>query len=103
MYAGVVVIGTGQAGFKTALSLRSEGYDGPIKLIGDEPGLPYQRPPLSKAFMLGKQPIEKISLRPESFYTGHRIELITGDPAIEIDRAARTVKLQSGASVEYSV
>ena len=55
MPAGVVVAGAGQGGFQVAASLRAEGYDGAITLIGDEPWLPYQRPPLSKGFMLGKQ------------------------------------------------
>jgi len=52
--ASVVIVGAGQAGFQVAASLRQEGYDGRITLIGDEPGLPYQRPPLSKAYLLGK-------------------------------------------------
>ena len=56
--AGVVIVGAGQAGFQTAASLRKEGYDGRVTLLGDEPGLPYQRPPLSKAYMTGK-PVQR--------------------------------------------
>ena len=64
---GVVIAGAGQAGFQVAASLRLEGFDGSIILIGDEPGLPYQRPPLSKGFMAGKQAIEATALRPAVF------------------------------------
>ena len=52
---GVVIVGGGQGGFQTAASLRAEGFDGPITIIGEEPHLPYQRPPLSKGMLLGKQ------------------------------------------------
>ena len=55
MSGAVVIVGGGQAGYQTAASLRTEGYDGPVFLIGEESGAPYQRPPLSKAFVLGKQ------------------------------------------------
>jgi len=97
----VVIAGAGQGGFQTALSLRSEGYDGTITLIGDEPHLPYQRPPLSKGFLAGKQAIDSATLRPESFYATQRIERIAHDPVVEIDRAARRVKLRSGTRVGY--
>ncbi len=97
----VVIVGAGQAGFQTALSLRAAGYAEPVTIIGDEPHLPYQRPPLSKGFLLGKQAIESALLRPESFYVGQRIEVITGDRAVAIDRASRRVTLASGAHVDY--
>src|SRR5271157_5546879 len=93
---GVVIVGAGQAGFQVAVSLRAEGYDGPIALIGDEPNLPYQRPPLSKGFMAGKQDIEATALRPLAFYQSHRIDLVTGEKVTEIDRAMRSVCLSSG-------
>ncbi len=51
----MVIIGGGQAGFQTAASLRAEGFEEPITIVGEEPGVPYQRPPLSKGFLLGKQ------------------------------------------------
>ena len=82
----MVIVGAGQAGFQVAASLRVEGFDGPITLIGDEPGLPYQRPPLSKGFMAGKQAIEGTALRPLAFYESHRIDLVSGDKVAEIDR-----------------
>src|SRR5271154_5300185 len=97
---GVVIVGAGQAGFQVAASLRLEGFDEPIILIGDEPGLPYQRPPLSKGFMLGKQAIEGIALRPSVFYEKQRIELLC-DRVANIDPVDRLVVLASGPRVRY--
>ncbi|MBZ5605312.1 MAG: FAD-dependent oxidoreductase [Acidobacteriia bacterium] len=97
----VVIVGAGQGGFQAAWSLRMEGYDGSITLIGDEPYLPYQRPPLSKGFLLGKQELESVTLRPEKFYSDQRIELRMGECVASIDRAARKVVLASGSSVPY--
>ena len=97
----VVIVGAGQAGFQVAASLRLEGFDGSITLIGDEPGLPYQRPPLSKGFMTGKQAIEGIALRPTPFYEKQRVELVAGDKVIQIDRAGSTVTLASGRRIPY--
>jgi 3-phenylpropionate/trans-cinnamate dioxygenase ferredoxin reductase component len=101
MSDGVVIVGAGQAGFQVAASLRQEGFEGTITLIGDEPGLPYQRPPLSKGFMAGKQAIESIALRPRAFYEKQRVELLAGDKVIEIDRAGHSVSLASGRRVRY--
>jgi 3-phenylpropionate/trans-cinnamate dioxygenase ferredoxin reductase subunit len=102
---GVVIVGAGQAGFQVAASLRMEGYEGPIALIGDEPSLPYQRPPLSKDFMAGKQDIERTALRPLAFYQSHRIDLVTGVKVTGIDRVGRSVSLASdgglGRSLHY--
>jgi 3-phenylpropionate/trans-cinnamate dioxygenase ferredoxin reductase subunit len=98
---GVVIVGAGQAGFQVAFSLRSDGYDAPVTLIGDEPHLPYQRPPLSKGFMTGQQAIEKTELRPASFYQDRRIDVITDTRAVEIDRAGRSVRLASGSRIPY--
>ncbi|HXY24081.1 MAG TPA: FAD-dependent oxidoreductase [Candidatus Acidoferrum sp.] len=101
MSAGTVIVGTGQAGFQTAASLRAESYAEPITLIGEERQIPYQRPPLSKGFALGQQDFESVELRPEKFYQDHRINLITGSRVTAIDRAARGVKLESGKKFSY--
>jgi 3-phenylpropionate/trans-cinnamate dioxygenase ferredoxin reductase subunit len=100
--AGVVIVGAGQGGFQVAASLRTEGYVGSITLIGDEPHLPYQRPPLSKEYLLGKQAIEKADLRPRAFYEAQRVELMLGESVAEIDRTNSQVRLDSGASIPYS-
>ncbi|MCJ8143660.1 FAD-dependent oxidoreductase [Ancylobacter sp. A5.8] len=98
--AGIVIIGGGQGGFQLAASLREAGFEGRVTLVGEEPGLPYQRPPLSKAYMKGEAGIEQIELRPAAFYADHAIELVNAR-AIGIDRAARTVELEGGESLPY--
>jgi 3-phenylpropionate/trans-cinnamate dioxygenase ferredoxin reductase component len=96
----VVIIGGGQGGFQTAASLRAEGYQERITLIGEEAYVPYQRPPLSKGYLLGKQEQRHAELRPASFYEAHRITLVTAR-AVAIDRVSRRVTLDSGEHIEY--
>lgn len=98
--AGIVIVGAGQGGFQAAASLREAGYEGRLVLVGDEPGLPYQRPPLSKAYMKGEAGIEQIELRAGAFYADHRIELVHGR-ATAIDRAGKLLRLESGAALPY--
>ena len=97
---GVVIIGGGQGGFQVAASLRAEGYQEPITIISDESGIPYQRPPLSKGFLLGKQEQRHAELRPAAFYDTQRIDLVSARVAA-IDRASRRVTLDSGETIEY--
>lgn len=101
MPAGCVIVGAGQAGFETAAALRVEGYQEPIALIGDEPHLPYQRPPLSKGFILDTQGLDEIELRPPEFFRDHRIDLLTGERVTTIDRADKRVRLASGPTRSY--
>ena len=101
MKLGTVIVGTGQAGFQTAASLRERGYEDAITLIGEEPHIPYQRPPLSKGFPLGTQDLESIELRPRNFYPNHRIQLLAGERVTAIDRATKQVSLKSGGSIPY--
>lgn len=98
---GTVIIGTGQAGFQVAASLRAEGYAEPITLLGDEPHIPYQRPPLSKGFLLGKETAESIELRSRNFYADHKIDLLAGETATAIDPVAKRVHFASGSSLDY--
>src|SRR5881409_4015899 len=98
---GCMIVGAGQAGFEAAAALRAEGYNEPIALVGDEPHLPYQRPPLSKGFVLDKQGMEEIELRPAAFYDHHQIETIVGERVVDVDRGARRVRLASGRAVPY--
>jgi 3-phenylpropionate/trans-cinnamate dioxygenase ferredoxin reductase subunit len=93
----VVVVGAGQAGASCVARLRTKGYQGAITLIGDEPVPPYQRPPLSKAYLLGDLPLDRLFLRPESYYADQDISLRTGETVTNIDPVARTVTTQSGA------
>jgi 3-phenylpropionate/trans-cinnamate dioxygenase ferredoxin reductase subunit len=89
--AGVVVIGAGQAGASLVARLGAQGHEGPITLIGDEPVPPYQRPPLSKKYLLGEMALERLFLRPEAAYAEAGVDLRTGTQATAIDRAAREV------------
>ena len=100
--AGVVIVGSGQGGYQVAASLRENGYQGPIALVGDEPGLPYQRPPLSKSFLAGKMPEQELALRPDSFYPDREISIFAPERAVRIDRKARQVKLDSGRDLHYA-
>lgn len=97
----VVIIGAGQGGFQAAASLRDEGYDGPIQLVGDEPGLPYQRPPLSKAYLTGKTDADGLLLRAAPFFAERRIEVLAPERAVRVDREARHVALSSGRELPY--
>ncbi|MCB1391186.1 MAG: NAD(P)/FAD-dependent oxidoreductase [Rhodobacteraceae bacterium] len=91
--AGIVVIGAGQAGSSLVAKLRTLGYGGPLTLIGDEPVPPYQRPPLSKKYLLGEMDLERLFLRTEAFYAEHDITLRLGQKVTRIDPEARTVIL----------
>ncbi len=82
MKNGVVIVGAGHAGVQAAASLREEGYDGPVILIGDESELPYHKPPLSKTFIKDAE-AKPQPLRGEAFYTGSAIDY---RPGIRIDR-----------------
>jgi len=99
--ARIVILGAGQGGVQTAVSLRDHGFDGEITLVGDEAVLPYERPPLSKSYLLGDKSRQSLQFRPEKFYADHRIETLFDDAAVEIDRHARTVALKSGARLGY--
>ena len=96
----VVVIGAGQAGVALAARLRGNGFDGGITLIGAETAPPYQRPPLSKAYLMGETEAERLWLRNADFYVDNAITLRLGQTVSAIDRAARTVTVD-GAAVPY--
>jgi 3-phenylpropionate/trans-cinnamate dioxygenase ferredoxin reductase subunit len=98
--AGHVIVGAGLAGAKAAEALRAEGFEGPIVLIGDEPEAPYERPPLSKAFLRGELPREDTRVHPESWYSDHQVELCRG-LVVDVDTAARAVELDDGTLIGY--
>ena len=97
----IVIIGAGHAGGTAAALLRQQGHAGPITLIGEEPIAPYQRPPLSKAFLKGEADAESLKLRPDDFYAEHDIDLRLGTRAEAIDRAGKRVTLEGGEEVAY--
>ncbi len=96
----VVIVGAGHAGFQVAASLRQHGYGERICLINDEAHLPYQRPPLSKAYLKGEGRPDSLMFRPDKFYRDQNIELI-GDRAAFVDRAAGRLLLASGSFLDY--
>ena len=97
---GIVVVGAGQAGAALVARLRTRGHTGPITLIGDEPVPPYQRPPLSKGYLLGETELERLFLRPAAWYAETGIALRLGTRVTGIDREAREIGL-GGARLEY--
>ncbi|WP_225835296.1 NAD(P)/FAD-dependent oxidoreductase [Streptomyces sp. NK08204] len=98
--ASVVVVGAGQGGYQTAASLREQGFPGRITLIGAEDALPYERPPLSQAYLKGEADDSQLWLRPVTYYGQRSIDLVTGT-VTDIDRAARTVRLADGTVYDY--
>ena len=97
----IVILGAGHAGVQLAASLRDEGYAGEIVLVSDEPHIPYQRPPLSKAFMQAPD-ANVLLLRGESFFEQQKINLLKGERAESVDCKARTVHLASGKVLSYT-
>ena len=87
----VVVVGAGQAAASLVAKLRAKGFDGQITVIGEEPAPPYQRPPLSKAYLLGEMGLDRLFLRPEAWYADNNVTLRLGAPVERIDREAKTV------------
>lgn len=97
----IIIIGAGQAGGETAQRLRQGGFEGEITLIGEEPAAPYQRPPLSKAYLKGDLDIDRLMLRPASVYSEERIALLTKTRGVWIDRANRKVRVEGGRELPY--
>lgn len=99
--AGLVVIGGSHAGHQVAIAARAAGFEGPITVLSDERELPYQRPPLSKAYLMGKQPREALLFRPAGFYEEQGIDMRLGVKATAIDRVAHTVACDDGTVLPY--
>ncbi len=97
----VAIIGAGQAGFQAAASLRDAGFAGRVVLLGDEPVLPYQRPPLSKSYLAGQSGVDDLWLRPAEFYAKQQIDLVYGDAVTAIDRGQRRLHLASGINISW--
>src|SRR6201996_1394027 len=100
MSGPAIVVGAGHAGFQVAASLRQAGYKDRVAIINDEAHLPYQRPPLSKAYLKGTGGPDSLMFRPQKFFADQTIELLT-DHAVAIDRVARKLTLASGTALDY--
>jgi len=99
--SGMVIIGAGHAAGQAAASLRQEKYEGAITIIGDENCPPYQRPPLSKAYLQGEQTLDRVLIRPQKFYDDKNITLKLGVRATAIDKDAKQVTLDNGETIDY--
>ena len=100
-FADVLIVGGGHGGAQAALALRQRGFEGRVTMVTREAFAPYERPPLSKDYLAGDKPFEKILIRPESFWSDRDIELRTGSAVVAIDPQARSVELGDGTRLDY--
>ncbi len=98
---GVLIIGAGQAGSQVAASLRQGGFDGDITIVGDEPALPYQRPPLSKAYLKGELEEERLYLKPAEWYEAQQVRTITNESVSAVDVKKNTAVTSSGQTLNF--
>ena len=96
-----LIVGGGHAGAQAAIALRQGGYTGSIAIVGAEPEPPYERPPLSKEYLAGEKPFERLLLRPQAFWAERGVELRLGHTVVGVDAHARTVALGDGATLGY--
>jgi 3-phenylpropionate/trans-cinnamate dioxygenase ferredoxin reductase subunit len=97
----IIIVGGGQAAYQIAASLRQEGFEGTLRMIGEEAFLPYHRPPLSKAYLMGKADEASLPIRPDAFYAANRVEVLHGETVTAIDRQARKLTTASGKTLAY--
>ena len=97
----VLIVGAGHGGAQAAIALRQRKFVGSIALLGDEPELPYERPPLSKEYLAGDKPFERILIRPGAFWTERDVTLLPGRTVVAVDPAAHSVTTADGATIEY--
>jgi len=98
----IVIIGAGQTAAQAVATLRAEGFEGGIVVFGDEPSLPYQRPPLSKAFLAGETSADRLELRPAAFYADQHVTMALGQRVVAIDPAARSIETADGMRRRYT-
>ena len=99
--SGTVVVGAGLAAAHVVATLREEGDDRPITLVGEEPDRPYERPPLSKGYLQGASPRDEVFVHEPGWYDEHDVTTRFGTTALQVDRAARTVALSDGSTLGY--
>jgi 3-phenylpropionate/trans-cinnamate dioxygenase ferredoxin reductase component len=99
--AGVIIVGAGHGGAQAAIALRQNGYAGPIRIVGKEPEIPYERPPLSKDYLAREKPFERIQIRPATFWADKLVEMILGEEVTSIDPVAHQLGLASGGTLVY--
>ncbi|WP_339710031.1 FAD/NAD(P)-binding oxidoreductase [uncultured Sphingosinicella sp.] len=97
----VVIVGAGHGGAQAAVMLRQLGFEGTIAVVGDEPELPYERPPLSKEYLAGEKIFERLLIRPAAFWTERKVGMILNTQVTAVDPAAKRLTFASGGSLEY--
>jgi 3-phenylpropionate/trans-cinnamate dioxygenase ferredoxin reductase subunit len=97
----IVIVGAGHAGAQAAIALRQRKFAGSIAILGEEPELPYERPPLSKDYLAGDKPFERLLIRPAAFWAERAIDMLLGHRVVAVDPAVRTVTTADGAVVGY--
>lgn len=102
-FSRIIIIGAGQAGGETAQRLRQAGFQGDITLIGEEPVPPYQRPPLSKAYLMGELPMDRLLLRPANIYAEEGVAFLPNVRAVWIDRTHKRVRLEGGRELSFDI
>lgn len=99
--ADVVIVGAGHGGAQAAIALRQAKFDGSIVIVGDEPELPYERPPLSKDYLSGEKPFERILIRPAAFWDERQVTMRLGERVVAVDPTAKTVTFADGSTLGY--
>jgi len=97
----VLIVGAGHGGAQAAIALRQNGFTGRIAMVGDEPELPYERPPLSKDYLAGEKGFERLLIRPAAFWADRGVEMILGRRVVAVDAAAHRIELSNGATLSY--
>ena len=97
----VLIVGAGHGGAQAAIALRQNGFDGSITVVGDEPELPYERPPLSKDYLAGEKAFERLLIRPAAFWRDRSVDFVTGTHVVAVDPAAHVVTTDRGSTIGY--
>jgi 3-phenylpropionate/trans-cinnamate dioxygenase ferredoxin reductase subunit len=97
----VLIVGAGHGGAQAAIALRQRGFAGTIAVVGEEPEIPYERPPLSKEYLAGDKEFERIQIRPATFWAEREVAMLTGQRAVAVDPAAHDVTTEDGAHIGY--
>ncbi len=100
-HADVIIVGTGHAGAQAAIALRQNGHEDSIVMIGREREFPYERPPLSKEYLSGDKPFERMLIRPPQFWADKNVEVMLGNAVVEIDPVGKTVTLGDDSKMSY--
>src|SRR3546814_11165776 len=101
MQFDVVIVGGGHGGAQVAVMLRTQKFEGSIAIVGDEPELPYERPPLSKEYFAGEKEFERIQLRPARYWGEREVTMLLGKRVVSVDPAAHSVTTGDGEQIGY--